>query len=282
MTVSNATNPARRAPTPAEAYREYFGPAIFEPLTDHLVPRARPTTGERVLDLACGTGIVTRRLAAAVGAMGRVAGVDLNPAMLEVARAIPFSARAGIEWREGDGSDTGLPDGAFDLVTCQQGLQFFPDRAGGVAEMHRVLAGDGRVALALWRGPEHHPLYEALADAEEPRLRSLGADVTREDLERPFSLGDPGTVRALLADAGFREIRIDEVTVEARFPEPERFVERLEYAYAAVVPQFAEDPVAFARYLEEIAADTRDLVAIYHRDDHVIVPMHALIVTARR
>ena len=281
------TPPARVAPSdmpknPAEAYQEYYGPAIFEPLADRLLERARPRPGERALDVACGTGIVARRLAAAVRAPGHVTGIDLNPAMLEVARSIPAPDGAAIEWRQGDGTATGLPGEAFDLVTCQQGLQFFPDRAAGVAEMRRVLADGGRVALALWRGVDHHPLFSALADAEEPRLRRLGVELQREDLVRPFSLGDPDAVIALLADPGFRDIRVEEVSIEARFPTPERFVERLEYAYAAVVPQFAEDAETFARYLEEITDDTRQLVEDYRRGDHVVVPMHAVLVTGER
>jgi SAM-dependent methyltransferase len=265
--------------TPPQAYEQYFGPAIFEPLAGVVVERASPRPGERVLDLACGTGIVARRMAAMVGTGGRVAGVDVNPAMLDVARAAPGSAT--ITWQQGNGMSLDLADGGFDLVVCQQGLQFFPDRRAGVAEMRRVLAEGGRAVVAVWQSIDRHPLFAALAAAELPHLRALGAGLTSEDLEAPFSLGSAGELRDLLAGAVFRDIAVTSETIEARFATPERFIERMEYAYAAVVPQLAEDPAAFAAYLDAIAAATREIVARYRVGDRIVVPMHAHVAVAR-
>jgi ubiquinone/menaquinone biosynthesis C-methylase UbiE len=268
-----------QALTPPQAYEQYFRPAIFEPLAGVVVERASPRPGERVLDLACGTGIVARRMAAMVGTGGRVAGVDVNPAMLDVARGAPGSAT--ITWQQGNGMSLDLADGGFDLVVCQQGLQFFPDRRAGVAEMRRVLAKGGRAVVAVWQGIDRHPLFAALAAAELPHLRMLGAGVTSDDLEAPFSLGDAEELRDLLAGVGFRDIAVTSETIEARFATPERFIERMEYAYAAVVPQLAEDPAAFAAYLDAIAAATREIVARYRVGDRIVVPMHAHVAVAR-
>ncbi len=179
-------------PNPAQAYQSYFGPAIFEPLTRCVLAVAPPAVGEHVIDVACGTGILTRRAAAHAGPGGRVVGVDINPAMIQTARAIaPDSGSAPIEYRPGDGTALGTPAAAFDAVYCQQGLQFFPDREAGAREMRRVLRDGGQAVVATWRGLDHHPLYAALADAEEPHLADLGVQIGRDELEAPFSLGDP-------------------------------------------------------------------------------------------
>lgn len=266
------------SPTPAQAYHEYFGPAIFEPLMEHVVGLAQPAPGERVLDVACGTGILTRAVAERVGGQGRVTGVDINPVMVEAARSLPTETE--IEWREGDGTNLDLPDAAFDLVCCQQGLQFFPDRAAGSAEMRRVLDDGGRAAVAVWQGIDAHPLYAAMAAAEEPHLGALGVEISRDQLIAPFSLGDEDELTGLLLDAGFADVDITARTIEARFADADRFVERLEYAYAAVIPQFAEDPEAFESFLDAVAADTRDVVEGYRDGDFVVVPMTANIAIA--
>ncbi|HVL06434.1 MAG TPA: methyltransferase domain-containing protein [Acidimicrobiales bacterium] len=265
--------------TPARAYQEYFGPAIFEPLAVQVLAVAPPRTGDRVLEVACGTGILARRLAGTAGANGRITGVDVNPAMLDVARTLAASG-APVEYRQGDGTALDLPRATFDAVYCQQGLQFFPDRAAGAREMRRVLRDGGRAVVATWRGLDHHPLYAALADAEEPHLAALGVEVSRAELEAPFSLGDPDELAALLRDAGFTDVVVHDVSIEARFADADHFVERMEFAYAAVIPQFAEDRAAFAAYLQAIAGDTGQIVADHRDGDTVVVPMHANIAVA--
>ncbi len=266
--------------SPAHAYQAYFGPAIFEPLAERVLVLSPPAPGDRVLDVACGTGILTRRLAAAAGPAGRVVGVDLNPKMIEVAHELTAGHALPIEYRQGDGTALDLPDVAFDAVYCQQGLQFFPDPAAGAREMRRVLDTSGRAVVATWRGIDHHPLYLALADAEEPHLAALGVEITRAELEAPFSLGDPEELEALLVDAGFRDVAVRSVSIEARFADADHFVARMEFAYAAVIPRFAEDPDAFAAYLDAIDRDTRAIVATHRQGDDIVVPMHANLAVA--
>ncbi len=271
---------ATDASSPAHAYQAYFGRAIFEPLTAEVLASSPPGQGDRVLDVACGTGILTRRLAAAAGPAGRVFGIDVNPKMIEVATEVTADHGSPIEYRQGDGTALDLPDASFDAVYCQQGLQFFPDRAAGVREMRRVLDTSGRATVATWRGLDHHPLYLALADAEEPHLVALGVEITRAELEAPFSLGDPHELEALLRDAGFRDVRVRSVSIEARFPDADHFVQRMEFAYAAVIPQFADDADAFSAYLDAIARDTKAIVATHRQGDDIVVPMHAILAVA--
>jgi SAM-dependent methyltransferase len=136
----------------AERYERYVARYILGPWAPLLVDVARVDVGARVLDVACGTGVVARAAAERVGSGGRVIGVDLNAGMLAVARSLPAPVGAAIEWVECSALDLRLPDGALDVVLCQQGLQFFPDKALALREMRRVLARGGRVALSIWNG----------------------------------------------------------------------------------------------------------------------------------
>lgn len=267
--------------SPAHAYQHYYGPVIFEPLAEQVFTRAAPTAGDHVLDIACGTGIVARRAAAVAGPGGRAVGVDINPVMLEVARGIdPPAGSAPIDLFEGNGSAIDLPDETFDISYCQQGLQFFPDRPAAAAEMRRVLRDGGRAVVVVWRSLDHHPLYAALAAAERPHLAAIDAGLSSDGLTRPFSFGDPEALRRLLVDAGFAHVEVTGATIDARFPDADHFVERLEFAYTAVDPAFATDPATFRDYVDAVTADTSDVVAEHRDGDHVVVPMHANVAVA--
>lgn len=265
--------------SPAEAYQAYYGPAIFEPLSEQVLALAAPSPGDCVLEVASGTGILARKLAAAAGPAGRVVGIDLNPKMVEVAQRLGGDGTS-IEYLQGDGTALDLPDGGFDAVYCQQGLQFFPDRAAGVREMRRMLDPGGRAVVITWRGLDAHPLFAALADAEEPHLAATGVDIDRAELVAPFSLDSADELVRLLRDAGFSDVDLHQVSIDARFADADRFVERMEFAYAAVIPRFAEDPAAFAAYLQAINDETRDIVASHRAGDEVVVPMHAHVAVA--
>lgn len=265
--------------SPAHAYQTYFARAVFEPLAERVVGRHTPAAGDAVLDVACGTGILTRRLASAVGPEGQVVGVDVNPQMLEAARE--FTDRsAPIAYLQGDGTALDLPDDAFDAVYCQQGLQFFPDRAAGVGEMRRVLRTGGSAVIATWRGLEEQPLYAALAEAEKRNLAAAEVPVDQSDLDAPFSLGDPDELRALLIGAGFDNVTVESATITARFADADHFVRRMEYAYAAVVPQFVDDPDAFAAFVAAVERDTATAIDNFRHADEIVVGVHTNIAVA--
>jgi ubiquinone/menaquinone biosynthesis C-methylase UbiE len=118
-----------------EVYERYLVPAIFGPWAADLVALAAPQPGEHVLDVACGTGVVVRLVAPHVGPRGHVVGLDLHAGRLAVARALPPAPGAVVEWREGDALALPFAEAVFDLVCCQQGLQFFPDRRTALREM---------------------------------------------------------------------------------------------------------------------------------------------------
>jgi SAM-dependent methyltransferase len=148
------------------AYDEILVPRLFDPFADVLLDAVGVAPGLAVLDLACGPGTVSRRVAARLGPEGRVTGCDLSPAMLEVAAGKPaLDQGAPITYRQCPADDLDVPDGAFDVVLCQQGLQFFPDRLVALAEMRRALKPDGRAGVAVWCAIEECPFWDALATA---------------------------------------------------------------------------------------------------------------------
>ncbi|WP_203337483.1 class I SAM-dependent methyltransferase [Nocardioides limicola] len=265
---------------PARAYEEYFVPAIFDPLSAHTLRRAALTPGEQVLDLACGTGIIARLAAPLVGAGGRVLGADLNPAMIEVAREVSGHGPGAPEFVVADATALDLPGPGFDAVICQQGLQFFADRAEAVQRMRHLLRDSGRLVVATWQSPERHPFFQALAEVEAPLLAEVGLSATPDDLLAPFSFGDADALGDLLTANGCSTVEVEPASITAHFADADRFIERQVFAYVAVVPAFGADPAAFTEYARRVAEATRDLVDTHRVGDHIAVPMHTQIAVA--
>jgi ubiquinone/menaquinone biosynthesis C-methylase UbiE len=130
-----------------ENYERYLVPNIFRPWAEDLVEIAALRPGERVLDIACETGIVARTAARKLGGSGSVVGLDLSAPMLAAARAAAAAESVAVEWWEGSAVNLPLGDAAFEVVFCQQGLQFFPDRVSALREIYRVLTPGGRLVL---------------------------------------------------------------------------------------------------------------------------------------
>jgi SAM-dependent methyltransferase len=267
-----------QTPNPAETYERYLGRAIADPWTRVLLEYAAPRPGERALDLACGTGSVARHVAPLVGADGKVVALDINPEMLAVGRALPAPAGATIEWLEGNAVALVLPDGAFDLVLCQQGLQFFSDRAASLREMQRVLTGGGRVALSVWQALHCHPVYEALLEATARHLDSAISDVALS-----FSLCDAEELRALLNDAGFKRADVTPRAIDVHLPSPERFVHLTVLGAATSVPAFAQlDATARMELVEAVAVETEAIAQHYRDGEKLTFSMSTHIAVAQR
>jgi SAM-dependent methyltransferase len=254
--------------SPAEIFDRYFGPALFAPWARVLLEHAAPEPADRVLDVACGTGTVAHQAAPLVGAGGKVVGVDVNPGMLAVARSKPVPDGARIEWLEQDAMALDLPDGAFDLVVCQQGLQFFPDRAAAASEMRRVVRDGGRVLLSVWQGLDVHPLYSALCISQ---ARHLGVPLA--DVAAPWSLPDADEIRALLVGAGLRGVDVAARTLTVRFPSPEQFVYLTLSAGAAFLPEFDwNDEVLRTKLIDNVTRDIESVVREYTGGDVLEFP----------
>lgn len=261
---------------PAEMYEQYLGPTIADPWTRVLLEYAAPRPGEHVLDVACGTGSVARHVAPVVGAEGNVVGFDISPEMLAVARALPAPTGATIKWREGNAISPDLPDGAFNLVLCQQGLQFFSDRAASLREIRRVLTDGGRVALSVWQALHHHPIFEALFEATTRHLNAAISDVAL-----PFSLWDDAELRTLLGDADFQRIEVTPRSLDIHLPSPERFVQLTVLGAATSIPAFAQlDSAARAALVDAVTGETEVVMQHYRDGDNLTFPMSTHIAVA--
>lgn len=215
----------------ASLYEGRMVPVLFLPWAEELVHRVDLRPGQHVLDVACGTGAVTRVAAPLVRPGGKVTGFDFSPAMLEIARSLPIE---GVEWLEGDATTLPFSDGEFDVVFCQQGLQFMPDKAASVAEMARVLKPGGRVAIACWKGEDENPVAAAISATAE----SVGWTEAAEGFGTPFSLGDPEVLESLLGKARFSEVNISREQRISVWPD-----------FPGWIAEFAEVPPLAESYL---------------------------------
>ena len=269
-------NQPQSASNPAQIYEDYFVPAQFRPWTEDLLARANPHAGERVLDVACGTGIVARMVAQGVNGLGRVVGLDPSPAMLGVARSAAEGEGLAIEWFEGSAESLPFPDASFDLVLVQQGLQYFGDKAAAVGELYRVLAPGGRVATATWTEIADNPFFVAFAEVVQ---RHLGTPA----MHTPFSLGDRDALRSLFVAAGFETVEIERVRRTVRFPAPDRFVDLGVAGASAAVPALqAMNAAERAALTDAIRADMAAPLRDYSDGDEVAFPLEAHIVLARK
>jgi ubiquinone/menaquinone biosynthesis C-methylase UbiE len=259
-----------------EIYARELVPAIFGPWAPVLVDLADPMTGERVMDVACGTGVVTRNAAQRVGLGGTVIGIDVNPGMLAIARSqsAPQADYAPIEWHEASADALPAPDESCDIVYCQLGLQYFPDRAAALKEMRRVLAKNGRLALLVWRSIDYSPGFAALAEALDRHVSVAAGAVMRA----PFVMEDTQEIQALVASAGFHDITISQRVGAVRFHSIDRMVQC----------QVAGSPLAghVAQVDETKRADLLDAVNIslqkYVGSDGLSFPIAAHLVRAVR
>ena len=255
----------------AENYERYFVPAIGTPFATTLLDAVGLHRGERVLDVACGTGVVTRLAAERVDPDGAVGGLDVNPAMLAVARSVSSSG-APIEWHEASAESLPLADGSFDVVLSSLGLQFVSGKLLALGEMRRVLAPNGRLAIATV-GPTPQPfaiLEQALARHVKPEAAAFMRVV--------FSLHEPQELEKLATDAGFTDVEVRSEALTLSFPGPGDFL----WQYVHSTPLAA----AVARIDDEgRAALQRDVVSglePFVKGGDLAFDVNAVLSTARK
>ena len=257
-----------------EAYERYLVPTLFAPWAHDLLDLAALQSGERVLDVACGTGIVARLAATQVGETGHVVGVDLNRGMLDVAGAQTSPSAATVAWREGDVIALPCDDAAFDVVLCQQGFQFFPEKAGALREIYRVLAPGGRFVVSVWRPLSQNPYQRLLADVLEKHIGSEAATGWRAAQD----LGDAETLRNLLTEAGFEDVHISIVIVTMRTPSLATFIP----GQLAASPWAGAFAALDATAQSDLLDDAITAFRLYTDDDGLAVPTEAHVAVARK
>jgi ubiquinone/menaquinone biosynthesis C-methylase UbiE len=252
----------------AEVYEEFFVPALFREWAPRVAAAAGIRPGDKVLDVACGTGVLAREAARRAAPGGEVMGLDRNPGMLDVARR----QAPEIAWREGLAEALPYGAGAFDAVVSQFGLMFFDERTRALQEMLRVLKPGGRLAVAVWDRLETSPGYAAMAAL----LQRLFGERTAAALQAPFALGDQGELRSLFAAAGMPDVRITTEQGTARFPSLESWV------HTDVKGWTLADLIDDAQYQQLLGAAQTGLKRFARPDGTVAFVAPAHIVTATR
>ena len=254
--------------SPAEVYDEFFVPALFEEWGGTIADLANVRSGQRVLDVACGTGVLAIAAAARVGSGGQVVGLDPNGEMLAVARR----KAGGVEWREGRAEALPFPDAGFDRVVSQFGLMFFEDRTAALREMMRVAAPGGRVVVAVCDAIDHSPGYAVLAELLH---RLFGGEVA-EAFRAPFALGDRARLLGLCVEAGLAEATVTRHDGLVRFASIDALVST-ERACAWTLGGLL-DATQFERLRDAAGESLRPFVA----DREVSFGMPALVISATR
>jgi SAM-dependent methyltransferase len=249
-------------------------PALFAPWASQLLQRANPQPAERVLDLACGTGVVARLAAPLLGSKRSVTAIDLSPTMLSVGRAAAEGEGLDIEWRLGRAEQLPFADCTFDLVLCQFALMFFADRAAALTEAYRILTDDGRLFLNVWQALDRHPFYETLHHVIQRRL-GMSA------IEDIFALGDEDELCGLLTNAGFQCVEIEAASITARFPNPEGFLAgEIDLDTASIPSMQALDLAERNAIVAAISEDMKEPLLEVTQEDHVVIPFHAFFARA--
>jgi SAM-dependent methyltransferase len=272
--VSGHTDWASAPADAPHAYQQYMVPAMFAPLADRVCELVEAGPGDRALDVACGTGALTRALTRRADRGGRVVGIDRAPAMLAVAREEPAVDGAAIEFVEGSAGQLPFGDDEFSIVTCQQGFQFFADRSATLAEFRRVVAPGGRVAVACWCDIESSFGFDQISRALDRHLGTEMGDMIRF----PFVvISDPAELRGLFESSGFDDVVIEIERVAAGFAEPERFAERI-IAAGPVSTAFA---AATEQQRRAVIGEVTAAIEPARDGDWVTFEMPALVAVAR-
>lgn len=253
----------------AEIYHACFVPTLIAPWVERTLALAAPWRGERLLDVACGTGAVTLPAAQRIGPTGRVIGLDPSPEALTVARSLNGQqGGATIEWRAGSAESLPFADGSFNVVTCQFGAMFFTDRIAALCEMRRVLASDGRLVLTTWGPLDKNLGNAAMAQAWKERVSPEQAN----KLNPPHSLSDPAELHALLGAAGFALIDVQRQPARGRFSSPQALV----CGYGALSGLAAD-----ATLCATLCADVARLLEAYCGPEGLDYPTEGVLAFAR-
>jgi ubiquinone/menaquinone biosynthesis C-methylase UbiE len=273
MNRQNRSEGWQLEPNSAEAYERYLASA-FSPWAEQLVALAALGAGERVLDAACGTGIVARHAATRVGATGSVIGVDINGDMLQVARRTTAGLKPEITWRQADVHDLPFPEDAFDAIFCEQALQFFSEPVKALAEMRRVLARRGRAAISVCRSLRHSPTYAVLAEALDRHISPAAAALMRS----PFAEWNATSFRSLFTNAGFAAVHVSIESCSLRYPSCQEFLRREAASSPLAAAVAALDDPARGKLIAELEAALRDHID----DDGLVCPLEVYVAVARR
>ena len=253
-------------------YEKYLVPPLFKPHAEELVRKVAAVEPRRILELAAGTGVVTRLLAQNLP-QSRIMATDLNEPMIALARSLCMAD--GVEWRQADAMSLPFPDGSFDAVLCQFGVMFFPDKHVAFGEARRVLAPTGRVFFNVWERLETNPYAEVITSV----LGEMFPDDPPLFLARlPYGYHDVDSIRRMLQEAGFD--RIEAERVEKAGPSPS--ATDVATGFCQGTPLRNEIEARNASRLDEATRATAAALAARFGEGPLTEPTAAILVTAQR
>lgn len=255
-------------------YERYLVPLIFEPYAADLARRVAARSPRRLLEVAAGTGVVTRQLATTLPTTVEIVATDLNPGMLDEAAAIG-TARP-VEWRQMDAMSLPFPDESFDVIACQFGVMFFPDKVKAYSEAHRVLTDGGIFVFNVWDSIGDNEFAQVV----ETACRSVFPDDPPLFLSRtPYGYHEPSVIAADLAAAGFAaRPEIETVTHRSRAPTPGHPA----IGFAQGTPLRNEIEERDASRLDEATSVATDAVGERFGAGAVDAKIQALVVAAQK
>ncbi len=200
-----------------QTYHTCLGPLLFETYARDLVARLQPQPGSRILELACGTGVVTREFARSMPADASLTATDLNETMLNVAR--PFvGADPRVTFRQADACSLPFDDGSFDSLVCQYGVMFFPDKVQAMREARRVLVPGGRYLFNVWDSLEHNPIPRTVHETVAAIFPNSPPDFLKS---APYGYSDRAEIERVLRAAGFTDITAESLQFPSSAPTAE-------------------------------------------------------------
>ena len=241
----------------AIAYEELWVPALFGQWAKIVAEEAQLDTAQQVLDVACGTGVLSQEVASRLKDPGQVTGIDPNPGMLSVS----MEHNKDINWVQGPAEDIAFPDKSFDVVLCQFGLMFFTDRVKAIQEMSRVISPEGRIVVTVWDALENIPAYSRSVSL----IEKFAGSKAREALNGAFELGDKEVLQGTFNDAGVSDINISTHTGTARFPDIKSMIEADVRGWLPVMGIVLEEDE-----IQEIFNQATDLLSEYISPDGVV------------
>jgi ubiquinone/menaquinone biosynthesis C-methylase UbiE len=267
----SADNTFQLSTKAAEGYETQKVPSLFGPLARATVETVSLPESAHIIDIACGTGIITKVVAERLTGEGRIVGTDLNPAMIEVAARTMPETKHKVEWFACDVTELPFEDGEFDLAFCQQGLQFFPDKPKALAEIRRVLRPNGTLYLTCWRTVS--PFFQKVSDSLQQRVN----EKTAKQALGPYAFRDGDLIASLLKEAGFGIADVSSLIIDRH----------LAPAHDAIRKEILAQPFEKALLdsgtatIDAIVADVETALESYRDGETITVPQEVSLFQAK-
>ena len=256
-----------------EIYDRLLVPLIFEPYAHDLAERGAILSPARILETAAGTGVLTRAFAARLGGRAEITATDLNSPMLEYAKR-QMAQHSRVRWQQADALSLPFDNSHFDLVACQFGAMFFPDRVKGFAEARRVLKKGGAFVFNVWDRITENDFADAVTEA---LTKAYPADPPLFLARTPHGYADPARIRRDLEEAGYSAIEIQAVDAVSRAVSPREAAA----AYCQGTPLRGEIEVRKGLGLERATELATEALAARFGPDPIEGRIRALVITAR-